>query len=530
MKSKNASPLKDIKDITKSLSERFYSAFNNGSRFFNQLYDAVRLAVPTQDGLNILYEYNDSGKYLEYYAGNSAPQMAADKRASDMHSLLLPPGRRWGDVFTDGEYNDDESETMFEIMQDSNIHSIAHTVFLDLTIGTAGIWIDSPSQETPLSFSALTGVAILPEFDGKLTPENVWFKKAIGGSQLSEYGINIDDYSSNNDMVFLTCGFIKNRDNNGCALYDIKNSDRYEWLYIEVIKDRWDAPIIMEARKYKQLHIINDTMRAGESRGRGVVLKMLKDIQRLSEATESYNSQTQFQLAPPILANENIGNYNFSNLSNAVLPASLTEEGVPLLQPMKWQIELQEGRAYMESLENKINISFNVLPLGEVGNTPVRTATEVAGRLADAQRQSLTDISRVVHDFEGVFRAVLLMLKDRGIVGKGAHKITFRNPTLDAENQNQLNNLATYRELSSQLLTPQYFLLSNNPDSIDSYLKSKLNIPRGLASTPAERQAAIGQIRQASQEQPQQQSPSSSPQALDPQQFGQQTNIRGFGV
>lgn len=520
----------DTNQIYNLLSARFATAFTNGSRWFNQLLDVVRYAVPSMDGLNILYQYNDTGRFLEYYVDNDVPQMAADKRASNLHSLLLPAGRRWGEIYTDGKFNDNLTQQVFEILQKSNIHSIAHSLFLDLTIGCAGIWIESHSAEKPLVFKALTGVAILPEYDDTNNPKNVWFRRAINDIELKAYGRESSTYTSSENMNFVTCGFIHNRNPDGTLLYKIPNSKKHEWLYIEVLNDQWSAPLTLETKRFKNLHLINDTVRAGDARGRGVALKLLNDIVYLNEITKDLKDGIKLKVKPPILANANLGNLNFTNLAGGVLPSTLATDGVPLLQPMSWDFDTKAVWEMRIALENKINEAFNVQPFGEIEKAPVRTATEVAARQADAQRQSITDVSRMVFDFNAIFNTCLDILKARGVLGRGFHNLVFRDPTLDAENQTQLNNLLTYKQMTNELIDPNWSQLVNNSQNIDAYVKEKLNIPSGLDNSPAAIQVGMEKVNEMMQANPKLAQPTTPSAPLDPAQLSQQFTKTGFGI
>jgi len=516
--------------ITNDLNDRFAVAFTNGSRWFNQLLDVVRYAIPSMDGLNILYQYNDQGRFVEFYVDNHTPQIAASKRASDLHSLLLPAGRRWGQVYTDGKFNDLLSQKVFEIMQTSNIHSIAHSVFMDLNIGLGAIWIDSFSKEEPLVFKALTGVAVLPEYSDSSNPKNVWFRRAINDIELKSYGRDPQSYTSSENMNFVTCGFIHNRHPDGTVVYKVKNANKWEWLYVEVLNTEWTQPLALEARRFKQLHVINDSVRAGDSRGRGVAIKLLGDIVYLNELTKNLKDGVKFKSKPPILANPALGNFNFSNLAGGILPSTLATDGVPLLQPLQWDFDVVAVNDMKIMLEDKINMAFNVMPLGDIGSA-VRTATEISARQAEAQRESLTDVSRMVFDFDAVFKTCLKMLEARGIVGKGKHDITFRNPMLDVENQSQLNALLTYKQMSDQLIDPNFSQMMTSSLAVDAYLKEKLNIPAYLNNSPAEVVANGLKIQQMQAQAPQAQTlqMQQGSQAIAPTP-AQDPRAEGFGI
>ena len=515
------------KEMLQNLEDRFTSAFLANSRFFNQLLEVTRYAVPSADGLNVLYQYDDGGKHLDYYVHNNTTQIASDQRASQFHSLLLPTGRKWIEIYDDNGYNEKLSEQVYNIFQKSNISSVAHSMFTDLVVGCAGVWLDSYSEKEPLVFKNITGVAILPEYSDDNTQENVWFRRIVSDRQLKQMGRTVNTAEENKN--YITSGFILNRDKNDNPIYKVKNADKFKWLYVSVLNDEWDNPVILEARRFKQLHVINDTIRAGESRGRGIAMKMLNDILYLNSISKDLKDAIKMKSSPPLLANPKIGNLDFGKLTGAVLPSGLAQDGIPLLQPLQWDIDINAIRMQEEILENRIKEGFNVSPYGNVEDTPVRTATEVQARESTYQRQSTTDISRLVYDLDNMFKTCLELLQARGIV-KSNTKLTFKNPLTLSENANDIQKLVTYRQVMNQVVDPQVSVIFNNPQAVDEYVKEKLLIPSSLNSTAQEKEHMNQKIQEAIQQQ--QAAPTAQPQAIQPAQTGLSSDVRqrGFGV
>ena len=112
-------------EMLKDLESRFECALLSNKKFFNQLLEATRYAVPSADGLNVLDQYDDSGKNLNYDLHNNTTQIAADQRASQFHSLLLPSGTKWIELYDTGEYDEKTTNKVYEILQKSNISSVA---------------------------------------------------------------------------------------------------------------------------------------------------------------------------------------------------------------------------------------------------------------------------------------------------------------------------------------------------------------------------------------------------------------------
>ena len=520
-----------IKDYAKHLENRYSMAYAIGGYWFQQLLEGVRYAANTSDGLNILYEYFDGGKQSSFNIWNNTPQIASKKRATDLHNLLFPVGQSVGDIMMDGKYDYHASKTFTDIIQSSNLHSMIHSTFLDINLGCGAIWIDTYSKEMPLVFKAISGVAVLPEFTGEPQIENVWFKRAINDIEYESYvDSSVSKKEGANNRHFLTCGFLKNRDPKGNVMYNLPNGDKYEWLYVEIVDDRWDKPITFEARAFKQLHLINDTIRPGDSRGTGIILDMLNDIRYLNSMSGTFKNGMEMVLNPSILANPKLAINNFDNITGKILPSTLAEDGVPLLQPLEWKLDIANSFQMIQFLENKVELGFNVMPYGSVEQTPQKTATEINARTADYQRATLIDISRQIYDFESMLKSCLYIVKRWGIIGKGNHDFTYRNPSLDIQNQTDLNNMITYKQATSEIINPNWFSMVNNSLEVDQYLKGLLNIPNSISYTPKQLQENQEKIQQFLQQHPESAQPASPSGPVNPQQPGKQSNISGFGL
>ena len=133
----------------------------------------------------------------------------------------------------------------------------------------------------------------------------------------------------------------------------------------------------------------------------------------------------------------------------------------------------------------------------------------------------------------GMFSTCFDMVRDRGIIKRLPNqKLSFRNPTLERENQLQINNLAEYKQLTAQIIDPNWSSIVNDPLQLDAYLKEKLLIPQTLQKPQQAVQQglqAVQKMAQAIQQNPQgqQAQPTNQPTAISPQSRAQ---VQGVGV
>ena len=495
------------------LENRFNEAYQFILQMTPQLIDAVRYGSTTSNGLNILYSYQNSNMDQTYNLHTSFVQMLCDKRSSQLHSLLLPMGQRWVELYNDDdkqEFNDIDSEKLFLILQKSNLHSIIGSVLNDVNIGTGAIWIDTPSKDKPLVFKPITGISIIPEYADDCENKNVWFKRAIGCDKTNNL---------NEDQNFLTCGFIYNRDENNKPIYKTDDNTN-EWLYIECLDDDFKNPITYASKKYKHLHLLQDTIRSGDTRGTGIILKCLNDIRYLNELNEGEKDLVRMMYKPNILTSPELKNFvNYKNIAGKVFPNTLGRNGQPLIKFMEINAQLNEIIVKRNDLQTLLEQAFNVMPFGTMEDSTVRSATEIELRSSEAQRESTTDISRLTADLDNMFKTVVMMLKDKNIIGKNVKEITLKNPMLLAENQNRLNNLISAVQILGQVIAPEIKLATYDPIQLDKYIKTLLGIPTYLNASDEQLSNVKQVLQQMMQPQPTQNI--QQPNAVDPSQLGQ---------
>lgn len=512
---------------------RYQAAFDMNQRFINQIIKAVKLVSPLSDGLNVLYGYNDTGKDLNINIHNSTPKWCSNARANKLHSLLLPINRKWGSVYSSdaktGEsiYEEEYTNKIFDVIDKSNLHSIAKSFFLDLNIGCGAIWIDSPSKDKPVSFKNISGITLMPEYSDDPYSTNVWFKKVINWRDLNIINPSIAQDKDKNKEYNITCGYLNMTNKYG------------KYCYIQFLDDNFSEPISTHWSPWRQLILVNETLRAGEARGHGIILQILEDIEYLNDITGKLKGYIKYAANPDLLVGDNMP-YSFgSGGGGNIFPTELVADGRMPVQPIEWQLNIQAVEGMIQTLEQKIRQFFNVMPLGMPENTPHATATEVGYRQADEERQSIADLARVANEtLGGLMRSIFDILKHRGIIDvKDSHyEFKFDSPAVDIQAQDDLNSILQLSEMSTQILGQGASNVYMDQQATFTALAKNLKVTNSILNSPDKVKAITDKInQQAEQSQTQQQDQSMQPQApspadpVNPTQLGQSTNVAGVG-
>lgn len=522
------------KDI-EQLEKRYKKAHELHMQFLSILQKAVQICSPMSDGLNILQslEEGKSGEDTSIDVFNAIPQTANMQRAKKLHSILCPTNKKWGTAYSKHEgvevYDEQATDFIFNQITNSNIHEALDPFFLDYNMGCAALFVESKTKhDHPIVFKALSGVTLMPEYSDNPSEKNCWWRRAINWHELNDLNPSIaNKYNDKEKRFFVTCGFVRYEEN---------------YLYIECLGENFEEILTYEIRPFNQLILVNDTVRPGEVRGRGVILQILSDINRLNEITKSWLKSTDYNAAPAQLASDDLPYTKLEEIKGGIIPNGLSLDGRPAIQPLIWQTDNQNTYAAIKDLENKIQQYFNVMPLGQPDDTPVKTATEVSIRKADSERELISVVAKnasqlTVQLLEVVYN---ISVATKALKADRNQKMVFKfdSPEIDMQNADDLDAMLKASEIVNQIAGQGAYQTSIDPEKVTSEVNDKLKIPKEIMKSPEQMVAqyqAMQQMMGQQQGQPgamQGQLPpvqQQAPVAINPTQLGQGMAISGMG-
>ncbi len=526
-------------DLLQELKDRYDHAFSMNQRFIQTLIRAVHLCAPLADGLNVLYGFNDTGRNENQNIANPTPKWCSNTRANKLHSLLLPINKKWGSIHSTSDDGNDEFEEVytnkvFDAIDKSNLHSVAKSFFLDLNIGCAALWIDSP-KEGKVAFRNISGITLMPEYSDDPECHNVWFRRVVNWNELRRISPDeANKYADKGAEYYITCGYLDMRETKGINSF----------VYLQFMGDDFSKPISVEESPFRRLILVNDTLRAGEARGHGVILQILEEIEYLNEITQSLKDYIKYSADPALIAPDQLLTH-LDELRGAVLPSDLAAEGRPIVQPVVWNLNIPAVASMIQISEEKIRQFFNVQSLGPVNAPPNMTATEASYRQADEERQSVADLSRIANEtLGGIMRTVLDILIYWEIVDVDPKKVIdfkFDSPAVDIQSQENINALLQLSELTQQVNGQGSNNLYMNPQEVYSYLATNLRTPASVNNSPQQVKSITDNMQAMAQQatgvQPEGQatqpmhepSPLQPAEPINPTQLGGAGRISGVG-
>lgn len=482
--------------------------YEQNQRFVSELLEAVRYCAPLSDGFNVLYSYDDTGINLDYVLHDSTAKNANILRANELSTLLCPVQKQWGKFVEIGEENVRDSTTqkaksvtnkVFNYISSSNFQSILPSIMQDVNIGCAGIWVDYVDKN--FTFKQIAGVTLMPFVNS--SNNNCFWRRVLTKDQFNaEFpGCKKEESDKNAHLYYLDIGYIE--------------AENGQYYYIHTLDRNFMEPLKMELDACCHLILINDVQRAAEGRGRGVILNNLEDIRYLNEQKFEIKQYLSYSLNPLLRTDTNLPDDLLSLRGKSLKNPMNTKQ--PLVEPVLWKVELEAMMLLLRDIQESIRLAFTVLPLGEMYKTPAVTATEVAARVAQAQKQSLSSIARIANMLLGglmdsVYNTLLKTgeISEEDALDDYDHEFVSIQETL--QSSEELNSFIQYATITQQTQGQMALHTYNNGAKIDAMLKRLTNTTQFISNSPDE----IKQILQGFAQQMQTQQAQTSPQTPIP--------------
>jgi hypothetical protein len=516
------------------LKARFEDARNYKDRWLALYKDLYYYVIPDRDAFNVRWNYRDDGKPTTVQVFDNTAVLAAYQRANDLHALLLPKDRNWGKFVLDphrfdqsfinnyGPLIDEINDHIFFYLNQSNLARAVSSSNLDLMGGTAGLWVESIDDDTPLVFRSIPAVALFIEYSTDDLVNTCWYQAKMSGRQILEIfpdykGIAYEqmkgDLEADKIVIY---GQIKKSEDKFC-IYAVLEEDPFKPLwYVE--------------RSYPQILIYRDRVRPGETDGRGIGCDLLPTIRDLNRTAQYSLQNLAWTANPPIFydADSYFNPHSVRQWAGAMI--ARRPQGRNPLEAMQMP-QYPETLQKIQHLQEVIKTAFMIDPLGTV-DQPVRSATEISIRENRAQRSSSTDISRLINELpKQVFEVATKILAERKLLTKDRRvgklnvrklRFDFQSPLFDLQKQDDLNHFITNMQIKQQFFGQEAAMTSVNLTNVQDFLTDNLNLKKNLFASGEQLQQYIQQAAQMAQ-QAQLPKPTTAAASV---QFPQQSNVQ----
>jgi|3_EtaG_2_1085321.scaffolds.fasta_scaffold27128_2 hypothetical protein len=506
------------------LDRRLNSAINIKELWLETYLDVYRYVTPNRDDRNLYGDYVNDAKSRTIDIHDPTAMLAAYQRANELQGLIIPESRTWGNFEVAKNISnpinqidlDDFNSKINDALNSSDLQVASGGAFLDLTIGMGALYARSPSDEIPLSFKAISSLAVYPEFTTENLIDTVWTKHALTGRQILD---NYKKYKGTQKSVLLS----KPEDVFFVWIGEVKEKDKY-FTYTVLDSDRL-TPLFEEEKSYKRFTIFRDRVRPGEVQGRGIAMDLFPHIRDLNTLVGDFKKVMDYKANPPMFydTSSKFNPYAVQNsISGAYLPMV---NGRPPIEAMQTP-EAPEVIEIIRDMRNAILEGFKIDELGDI-QSPVRSATEVSIRENRAQRTSATNIARLILEFpKEIYKTSAHILNDRQLLGNKIDindkrlRFNYTSPLLDIQKQSNLASLEQLTEYIQKSFGENAVLSAFNLKELIPFINENFNLPHNIINSGDDIQSGIEKVLQQSQQQQQQPvqpisaEPVASPQTL----------------
>lgn len=438
------------------IMQRLEAAKANKSKWEHQLRECHRYFMPERN----TFDKGENGQKIRDYVFDSTAQDSLEDFAMRMESELIPSNTNWmkleaGTDIPDEDaekaerYLDETTEIVFNHIRSSNFAAQAHEAFLDLGISTGALIVEAGDGiQSALNFRCVSlGELILEQS-----------QRGIVTTVYREFKLPVNDILSIYPRAKLNDKLqqiLNDKPTTEVELIEATIDDNKGMFDNVVIYKENKHFLIDEKIESSPWIVFRETTMPGETYGRGRAMIALADTKTLNLMVKDHLKAAAFAANPMFTAADDgiINPHNIKLKPGIVLPVGSNDNSNPTLRPLEVRADYNILQYDMQRLQENIRRIMISKPFGDVQNAPVRTATEMSIRNADAAKVSLGASSRIQNELlEALVKRCVYVLKKAGKIapfevdGKEV-AIKFTSPSARMQDEQQLAAMGRFMEM-----------------------------------------------------------------------------------
>jgi hypothetical protein len=430
----------------------------------------------------------------------------------------VPPWRRWSILAPGSEVPerdregtqaelDKHTEVLFDHINHSNFSTQSHEAFLDLAVSTGVMTLErSEGDSSLLDFNSAPLSSVFPEEGPFGSIETVWREHKVMARHIERMwpGADLSDKTRK-----------KVSDKPGEKIELIEGTvyaPKSKMYYRCVIERENEHIIFTQEYEVSPWIVFREMVCPGEVLGRGRVMTVLPDIKTANKVVEYVLRAAALNIAGVFTAvDDGVMNQFTANIApGSIIPVMSNDRSNPSLAALDRAGDPNLGYLVLENLQSRINKALFADPYGDMDNTPVKSATEMALRGQEMIQDSGSAFSRLQTEFvEKIIKRSVHILKAEGklppirVDGKEV-TIKHTSPLARAQDQEDLVAMQQFIGTVSQL-GPEIMMLGVKMEDVPAWVGKKLGIEQKLVRTAIERSEMQQQAAAAQQQAAQQQ-------------------------
>ena len=485
-----------------SLIKRYDKACEHKDRWSNHMRECYHYAIPHRD----TFYYNTPGQKKNVHIFDSTACIATQKFASRMQATLVPPWRRWavlapGNEIPENEQEDvareleEQTKILYNHLNHSNFATQMPEAFLDLAVSTGIIDLEEGSGDSLLEFTAVPLADVCLEEGPRGTIESRWRLHKMAAR-------NVQRVWPTGDISAALQKKVTDSPDEEVEIVTAILYDAEAQIYHNVALEKDQKHVVFyQAYEVSPSIAFRENVAPGEIYGRGRLMTLLPDIKTANKMVEFILRNAAMAVGGVYTTTDKgtLNPYTMRLKPPAVIPVKSNDRANPSLRALERSGDINFTDLVLEDIRGRINKTMFAEPFGDINDTPVKSATEIALRNQELVKDSGSAFGRMQTELtEPLIRRAVHILQKNGkmapirVDGKEV-TIKFVSPLARAQDQEDITAFSQYLEIG-MAIGQEVFMLGTKIEDIPAWLAAKLGVDLDLTRNKQERQALTDKV------------------------------------
>jgi len=476
--------------------------------------ECYEFALPQRNLYSGFYDGKSPGQDKMARVFDATAINSTQRFANRIQSALFPPYRNWCRLQNGNEVPEDRqeeigqaldyyTETMFDVIRQTNFDLAMSEFLLDLCVGTAVMLIQPGDDDAPVRFTAVPQYLVSLEEGPYGVVDNVYRRMRVRADVIQRQWPDAklpEDLArkavdqGDEEIELLEATVWSEQMQTYC----------YHLVYAKDKKAAGASDLVYRTMDVSPWIVARYMKVAGEVYGRGPLVSALPDIKTLNKVKELVLKNASIAVAGVYTAADDgvLNPQNIAIAPGAIIPVA--RNGGPngaSLQPLRSAADFNVGQLVINDLVMGIKkmLLDDTLPLD---TQSARSATEIVERMKELSQNLGAAYGRLITEcMMPMVNRILYVMNEKDLVdmplkadGKVVRVVPV-SPLAQAQNMDDLRNVLEFAQIA-QTAGPMG-QVAINQDAMLDYIVEKMAVPRSIINSQEEREAIVQEMQSA---------------------------------
>lgn len=476
--------------------------------------ECYEFALPQRNLYSGFYDGKSPGQDKMARVFDATAINSTQRFANRIQSALFPPYRNWCRLQNGNEVPEDRkeeigqaldyyTETMFDVIRQTNFDLAMSEFLLDLCVGTAVMLIQPGDDDAPVRFTAVPQYLVSLEEGPYGVVDNVYRRMRVRADVIQRQWPDAklpEDLArkavdqGDEEIELLEATVWSEKMQTYC----------YHLVYAKDKKAAGASDLVYRTMDVSPWIVARYMKVAGEVYGRGPLVSALPDIKTLNKVKELVLKNASIAVAGVYTAADDgvLNPQNIAIAPGAIIPVA--RNGGPngaSLQPLRSAADFNVGQLVINDLVMGIKkmLLDDTLPLD---TQSARSATEIVERMKELSQNLGAAYGRLITEcMMPMVNRILYVMNEKDLVdmplkadGKVVRVVPV-SPLAQAQNMDDLRNVLEFAQIA-QTAGPMG-QVAINQDAMLDYIVEKMAVPRSIINSQEEREAIVQEMQSA---------------------------------